>query len=472
VTTFVYNPLGASFSANSDQWTTTQLNGLTSTQLGALNNGLLTALTTTQIGMLTTTQLSGLTATQRGALVMVGDSGSGGVAGFVTAPASGDAAVGKYFKADGTWSTPAGSGGVVSIRSFSSDLTIASGNQGETLLHPSYDSIRTITIPLNSVTALPVGFSFNVINMSVDPVSITSTAQVADSAGGMAVPKKVMQYGEVSVKQISVDAWEVSGTGLFSPNISGVEYLVIAGGGGGGTSYGCGGGSGGYRTNLPNEVSGQSSRNEPPKPFARGVAYTVTIGAGGSGSPGGTATGSSGNASAFGGISTTGGGYGAGGANSSIAGGNGGAGGGSWSGVPGSGSLFQGMTGVVGGGGAGAGAANVTTTGGAGLSSTITGSSVTRGGGGGRETGGVGGAGGGGNGGDTSNNGGNGSVNTGAGGGGGVPSKTAGNGGSGVVIIRFPSTEPAASTTGSPTHSTPTGYHCYTFTSSGTITFN
>lgn len=55
-----------------------------------------------------------LTATQATALLnaMVGDSGSGGTKGLVPAPASGDAAAGKFLKADGTWAAPAGGGGV------------------------------------------------------------------------------------------------------------------------------------------------------------------------------------------------------------------------------------------------------------------------------------------------------------------------------------------------------------------------
>lgn len=43
--------------------------------------------------------------------VMVGDSGSGGEAGLVPAPASGDAAAGKFLKADGTFAVPSGGGG-------------------------------------------------------------------------------------------------------------------------------------------------------------------------------------------------------------------------------------------------------------------------------------------------------------------------------------------------------------------------
>ena len=54
-----------------------------------------------------------LTVTQATALLnnMVGDSGAGGTKGLAPAPASGDAAAGKFLKADGTWSIPAGGGG-------------------------------------------------------------------------------------------------------------------------------------------------------------------------------------------------------------------------------------------------------------------------------------------------------------------------------------------------------------------------
>jgi hypothetical protein len=45
-------------------------------------------------------------------------------------------------------------------------------------------------------------------------------------------------------------------------------------------------------------------------------------------------------------------------------------------------------------------------------------------------------------------------------------------GGSGVVIISYPDSYiAAASTTGSPTVTNPTGYRVYKFTASGSITF-
>ena len=42
--------------------------------------------------------------------LMTGDAGSGGAAGAVPAPASGDTAAGKYLKADGSWAAPSGTG--------------------------------------------------------------------------------------------------------------------------------------------------------------------------------------------------------------------------------------------------------------------------------------------------------------------------------------------------------------------------
>jgi hypothetical protein len=42
---------------------------------------------------------------------LTGDSGAGGLRGVVPAPAAGDAAAGKFLKADGTWAAPAGGSG-------------------------------------------------------------------------------------------------------------------------------------------------------------------------------------------------------------------------------------------------------------------------------------------------------------------------------------------------------------------------
>jgi hypothetical protein len=109
------------------------------------------------------------------------------------------------------------------------------------------------------------------------------------------------------------------------------------------------------------------------------------------------------------------------------------------------------------------------------LSSSITGVATFRGGGGGG--GGFGGnsaAGGNGGGGGINSATGSGTANTGGGGVGDSTSTYTNNGGSGVVIIAYPDSYSIASaTTGTPTYSSVSrsGYHVYTFTASGSITF-
>ena len=153
-----------------------------------------------------------------------------------------------------------------------------------------------------------------------------------------------------------------------------------------------------------------------------------------------------------------------------------------------------GVTGLyAGGGGGGAGEPGYTAgqsghnssggNGGNGIVSNISGVSTyyAGGGGGGKGydtsgTAGTGGNGGGANGGQNCSAGANGGINTGGGGGGAggsyyCPSYGAngGTGGSGIVIIKYPDTNPAAITTGSPTVNVTGGYRIYTFTGSGTI---
>ena len=280
------------------------------------------------------------------------------------------------------------------------------------------------------------------------------------------------------------------------------DYLVVAGGGGGGVVGGGGGGGGGYRSLTSQTV-------------ALGVAYTVTVGAGGT--AGTSVNGGNGSNSVFNTITSTGGGGGGGDTrfSSGVAksgGSGGGGGGGNWgteaagagntpSTSPsqgnngGTGSASSPNYGGAGGGGAGAtggnGSGTTGGTGAAGTASSITGSSVTRAGGGGGGTydggtAGNGGSGGGGNGGvyKTPSGGSaatSGTANTGGGGGGGGisgGSAQSGGGGSGVVIIKIPDAF-TATFSGGVTSSLSTavsGFKIYTVTAtsttSETVTFS
>jgi hypothetical protein len=114
-----------------------------------------------------------------------------------------------------------------------------------------------------------------------------------------------------------------------------------------------------------------------------------------------------------------------------------------------------------------------TAIGGAGIASSISGTVTAYAGGGGgmansATAGGVGGGGTGGGAGSAVA----GTANTGGGGGGGYSTSLGAAGGSGIVILRYPDTFIAAtSTTGSPTITVAGGFRVYKFTASGSITF-
>ena len=103
-TTAVYAGAGAvqiNVPAMGDNYQTVQEAGVAKPQEPVLNF----------LAPITAVDNPGNTSTDIAVSVMVGDSGSGGVKGLVPAPGAGDAAAGKYLKADGTFEVPPGTGG-------------------------------------------------------------------------------------------------------------------------------------------------------------------------------------------------------------------------------------------------------------------------------------------------------------------------------------------------------------------------
>jgi len=297
------------------------------------------------------------------------------------------------------------------------------------------------------------------------------------------------------------------GTQSIDPAPYSVDFLVVAGGGGGGSANGAGqggggGGAGGYRSsNTTYGGSGGGGSAESSLTFKSGTVYTITIGGGGTGGTGGGSLGNEGtngsdsqiSGSGLTTITSTGGGGGCNADNSQTVN-NGGSGGGAGSGggtsSGGLGTANQGYNGGAndgaggaykagGGGGAaavGVNGASSSGNGGNGVSSTITGSSVTRAGGGGggphslNNTQGTGGTGGGGASGISGSAGTSGTTNLGGGGGGGSAAANGGAGGSGVVILRMPTASYSSTTTGSPTVSTSGSDTILVYNASGTYT--
>jgi hypothetical protein len=299
------------------------------------------------------------------------------------------------------------------------------------------NAITSLTITVDSSTGnIAAGSTFSLYGIQAWAPEVTPKA-----TGGYVYQDSSYYY----------HAFPFSGT--FTPNQTlSCDYLVIAGGGGGGDNIGGGGGAGGYRSTTAQSLTA--------------TGYTVTIGAGGFGS--------SGSASSFNGLATTGGGKGGGAAQAGSSGGSGGGTGGASNSAGGAGnagsySPAEGFAGGAGsnspnrsGGGGGATAVgSAPPVGGngdggagtsalsswlavAGIGQNVSGTYYVAGGGGGgnqdTRTAGAGGIGGGGTGGYRAN-GIPGMVSTGAGGGGGGNDLTNGfsgaPGGSGLVIVRY-----------------------------------
>jgi hypothetical protein len=169
--------------------------------------------------------------------VMVGDSGSGGTAGLVPAPASGDAAAGLFFKADGTWAVPtasAGAGGNDTEIQFNSAGSLA-GISGFTF------NSGTSTISLGS------GFTLNTSSGTLIPGTLSTVdingGTIDGTSLGGAVPCTGVRTQNLAIDNGTTNAgsWSISGTTMLQyvagdatfryfrikPNAAGDYYFQI-----------------------------------------------------------------------------------------------------------------------------------------------------------------------------------------------------------------------------------------------------
>lgn len=370
-----------------------------------------------------------------------------------------------------------GSGPASSVLSFTTQGVPVNGPTSLALVSVTTSSATiSFTPPSNNGGSAITNYQYSANGggnwYAVSPADATSPVTISGLGNGISYAfflRAVNAYGAGASSATSINVT----TRNIIPSL---QSLIIAGGGGAAAGFQyqtCGGaGAGGYYAPTYSNLSG---------------TITVIVGAGGAGA-------TNGSPSQFNFNSVPGGGHG------QYIGRNGGSGSGGGSQPPytgGAGTAGLGnnggnsaSSGAGGGGGAGANGATATTNnggaGGAGASSSINGSSVIRaggGGGGGISTGGAGGAGGGGNGGVHVVGGGQGTAgfaNTGGGAGGYgsqnyPPTAAPRNGGSGIVILAYPTSEPAlfsvsAGLVYSYSSSSRAGYHVYTFTGgSGTI---
>jgi hypothetical protein len=117
-----------------------------------------------------------------------GDSGSGGTKGLVPAPAAGDAAAGKFLKADGTFATPAGTGAPASAQY----VTLATDG--------TLTSERVLTGTANQVVVTDNGAGSTVVLSTPQDLHTSATPQFGRMGLGVAADasaklKVAGQYG-------------------------------------------------------------------------------------------------------------------------------------------------------------------------------------------------------------------------------------------------------------------------------------
>jgi hypothetical protein len=124
-----------------------------------------------------------LTVTEVTAMLndLVGDSGSGGTKGLAPAPASGDTAAGKFLKADGSWSVPAGTG----ISALTGDVTASgSGSQAATIAANAVTNAKLAQMAAHTFKGNNTGSTANALDLTATQLTAELNAFVGDSGSG------------------------------------------------------------------------------------------------------------------------------------------------------------------------------------------------------------------------------------------------------------------------------------------------
>jgi hypothetical protein len=140
-----------------------------------------------------------LTATSATAFLnaLVGDSGSGGTKGLAPAPAAGDAAAGKFLKADATWAVPGGGGGKILqvVQATKTDTASVTGQSFTSVfsgsITPSSASSKVLVIVMLSVGGASANGAY------IRLMRNSSTTILGDAAGSR-VQCTTMNYTNVA----------------------------------------------------------------------------------------------------------------------------------------------------------------------------------------------------------------------------------------------------------------------------------
>lgn len=107
--------------------------------------------------------------------------------------------------------------GLVPLRSFSADTSVALTDVGCGLLHPSADTTaRTVTFPANASVAIAIGACVTIVNQNAGGVvTIATTSDTMRLAGaGTTGNRSLAANGIATALKITATEWIISGTGL------------------------------------------------------------------------------------------------------------------------------------------------------------------------------------------------------------------------------------------------------------------
>ena len=166
---------------------------------------------------------NGSTWDSYGPVLLVGDSGSGGTRGLVPAPASGDAAAGKFLKADATWAVPASGGG----SSFSGNTVSTLESTSSTTYTNLTTSGPAVTVTTGTTAVVCLSVSANksgVGNTAFISVAVSGATTLAASDTNSASGAEALSTAGVSINRVLVLTGLTAGSNTFT-----MKYRVDGG---------------------------------------------------------------------------------------------------------------------------------------------------------------------------------------------------------------------------------------------------
>ena len=72
----------------------------------------------------------------------------------------------------------------------------------------------TITVPLNSAVAFPIGATVSITNLAATAITISSSATLRQAGTANTGSRTLAAYGMATLRKVATDTWFISGAGL------------------------------------------------------------------------------------------------------------------------------------------------------------------------------------------------------------------------------------------------------------------